>query len=123
MWRGGGPFHPRHRHSGSAGAEGPESCRVASASASAPTGTIAHSARRAVVGRLALVNEILDGLLDTVEGVDPVVRGAIPGSAPIWGAYSRFEFPNWAAKFFADALMMDMVGITIPPIVETRPPA
>lgn len=32
------------------------------------------------------------------------VRGAIPGSVPIWGSYSRFEFPNWAAKFFVDAV-------------------
>jgi len=38
----------------------------------------------------------------------PEVRGAIAGSWPIWGAYSRFEFPNWAAKFFADALMLNM---------------
>ena len=45
---------------------------------------------------------------------DPAVRGAIAGSYPIWGAYSRFEFPNWAAKFFADALMMDMVGVAVP---------
>jgi hypothetical protein len=44
------------------------------------------------------------------------VRGAIPGSAPIWGAYSRFEFPNWAAKFFADALIMDMANVAIPPV-------
>ena len=36
------------------------------------------------------------------------VRGGIAGSWPIWGAYSRFEFPNWAAKFFADALMLNM---------------
>jgi hypothetical protein len=36
------------------------------------------------------------------------VRGGIAGSWPIWGAYSRFEFPNWAAKFFADALMLEM---------------
>ena len=35
------------------------------------------------------------------------VRGGIAGSWPIWGAYSRFEFPNWAAKFFADALMLN----------------
>ncbi|MDP1643969.1 MAG: terpene cyclase/mutase family protein [Thiobacillus sp.] len=47
---------------------------------------------------------------------DPVVRGAIPGSAPIWGAYSRFEFPNWAAKFFADALIMDMANVAVPPV-------
>lgn len=51
-----------------------------------------------------------------LEEADPVVRGGIPGSAPVWGAYSRFEFPNWAAKFFADALMMDMANVTIPPV-------
>lgn len=45
---------------------------------------------------------------------DAAVRGAIAGSRPIWGAYSRFEFPNWAAKFFADALMMEMADIAIP---------
>jgi len=34
------------------------------------------------------------------------VRGAIPGSHPLWGYYLRLAFPNWAAKFFADALML-----------------
>ena len=47
---------------------------------------------------------------------DPEVRGGIAGSAPIWGGYSRFEYPNWAAKFFADALMMDMQDIAVPPV-------
>lgn len=51
-----------------------------------------------------------------LEDDDAVVRGAIPGSAPIWGAYSRFEFPNWAAKFFADALIMDMANVAVPPV-------
>ena len=40
--------------------------------------------------------------------------GSIAGSAPIWGRYSMFEFPNWATKFFADALMMETTGIVIP---------
>lgn len=40
--------------------------------------------------------------------------GAIAGSAPIWGRYSMFEYPNWAAKFFADALMMHCSDIIIP---------
>jgi len=47
---------------------------------------------------------------------DPTVRGGIAGSAPIWGDYSRFEYPNWAAKFFADALMMDLQDIAVPPV-------
>jgi hypothetical protein len=51
-----------------------------------------------------------------LESNDHVVRGAIPGSAPIWGAYSRFEFPNWAAKFFSDALIMDMANVALPPV-------
>jgi len=44
------------------------------------------------------------------------VRGGIAGSSPIWGAYARFEYPNWAAKFFVDALMMDMEGEAITPV-------
>ena len=47
---------------------------------------------------------------------DDAVRGGIAGSTPVWGAYSRFEYPNWAAKFFADALMMDMSNEAIPPV-------
>ena len=34
-------------------------------------------------------------------------RGAISGSYPIWGGYLRYTFPNWAAKFFADALLLE----------------
>jgi hypothetical protein len=40
--------------------------------------------------------------------------GAIAGSLPFWGRYSRFEYPNWAAKFFADALMMEIVDEPVP---------
>jgi len=53
---------------------------------------------------------------------DEVARGAIAGSAPIWGAYSRFEFPNWAAKFFADALLMDHDGSPVPPVLDLSQP-
>ena len=34
------------------------------------------------------------------------VRGAIKGSQPVWGAYSRMTFPNWATKFFLDAMLL-----------------
>ena len=51
-----------------------------------------------------------------LDHADVAVRGGIAGSAPIWGDYSRFEYPNWAAKFFADALMMDMQDISVPPV-------
>jgi hypothetical protein len=36
----------------------------------------------------------------------PDSHGAIPGSFPVWGRYEPFAFPNWAAKFFSDALML-----------------
>lgn len=34
-------------------------------------------------------------------------RGGIKGSHPIDGGYHPWQYPNWAAKFFADALMME----------------
>ena len=55
-----------------------------------------------------------------LDDADDAVKGGIAGSSPIWGDYSRFEYPNWAPKFFADALMMDMKDEAIPP-VATRP--
>lgn len=36
---------------------------------------------------------------------NPNVRGAIAGSHPIYGGYERLKYPNWAAKFFIDAVM------------------
>lgn len=61
-------------------------------------------------------------MLDFVKSVQSLdthladVKGAIPGSWPLWGKYQRFRFPNWAAKFFCDALMekrtvMEKLGI------------
>jgi hypothetical protein len=39
----------------------------------------------------------------------------LPGSSADLGCdYSRFEFPNWAGKFFADALLMDMTDARVP---------
>jgi hypothetical protein len=34
-------------------------------------------------------------------------RGGIKGSHPINGGYHPWQYPNWAAKFFADALMLE----------------
>lgn len=33
------------------------------------------------------------------------IRGGVPGSRPVWGGYLSHAYPNWAAKFLADALM------------------
>lgn len=37
----------------------------------------------------------------------PEERGGIKGSHPIDGGYHPWQYPNWAAKFYADALMME----------------
>ncbi len=39
---------------------------------------------------------------------DPNIRGGIPGSWPIDGKYHPYQYPNWAAKFFADSLMAEL---------------
>jgi uncharacterized protein YyaL (SSP411 family) len=43
-------------------------------------------------------------------GVSPA-NGGVPGSYPIWGEYMRFALPNWAAKFFLDALLLEVCGV------------
>ena len=40
-----------------------------------------------------------------VEPAPVQVRGAIAGSYPITGRYERLKYPNWAVKFFVDALL------------------
>lgn len=37
---------------------------------------------------------------------NPDISGAIKGSDPVWGRYAPFTFPNWAAKFFVDAMLL-----------------
>lgn len=34
------------------------------------------------------------------------LAGPLPGSFPIWGRYAPLQYPNWATKFLADALML-----------------
>lgn len=33
------------------------------------------------------------------------VRGAVPGSYPIYGRYAPLQYPNWATKFLLDSLL------------------
>ncbi|KAF3883696.1 MULTISPECIES: prenyltransferase/squalene oxidase repeat-containing protein [Nostocales] len=41
-----------------------------------------------------------------IQTSNPNIRGGIKGSEPIWGTYTRLSYPNWAAKFFVDALLL-----------------
>lgn len=43
-------------------------------------------------------------------------QGGIKGSHPINGGYHPWQYPNWASKFFADALLMEEA------ITQTRDP-
>lgn len=51
----------------------------------------------------------LNHFLKQHQEMDPIreIHGAISGSYPIWGRYQRFAYPNWAAKFFADSLLLE----------------
>ena len=44
----------------------------------------------------------------SLEGTDVDTLGGIKGSFPLDGGYHPWQYPNWATKFYADALMMDM---------------
>lgn len=47
------------------------------------------------------------------------ITGAIPGSSPLFGRYLTFRYPNWAAKFYMDAIMMRNDRLSI---IRQRPP-
>ena len=60
---------------------------------------------------LRLVNaacKLVDYVCDSQSLKHPIAgfRGGIAGSRPIWGRYLVLRYPNWAAKFFCDALML-----------------
>jgi hypothetical protein len=52
---------------------------------------------------------ILDFVKSTqdLRATHPGVRGGVKGSHPIWAEYGSYEYLNWAAKFFADALILE----------------
>jgi hypothetical protein len=54
------------------------------------------------------------------DGDDLALRDALPGAVPIWAGPAAFSLDTLAAKHFADVLMMDMVGIAIPPEVQEK---
>jgi hypothetical protein len=45
------------------------------------------------------------GSTQLLRTADPWLRGGIAGSYPIYGPYERMKYPNWAAKFFVDAIL------------------
>lgn len=53
------------------------------------------------------MNRFLAGI-QVLDAGDPGISGGIKGSQPIWAEYGPFEYLNWAAKFFADALLLEL---------------
>ncbi len=61
-------------------------------------------------GNLRLVNAALKAidlvkLAQPMRNPDPGLFGGVPGSDPIHGSYIEGAVPNWAAKYFIDALL------------------
>jgi hypothetical protein len=44
--------------------------------------------------------------LQIIDANFPQISGAIPGSFPIMGGYMTAGYPNWATKYFLDALLL-----------------
>jgi hypothetical protein len=64
------------------------------------------SAWTSAAGRANRFNLSVQDLATDDEGA----RGGIPGSHPLKGGYMKHRYPNWAAKFFMDALMLEQEG-------------
>lgn len=63
-----------------------------------------------VYGDIRYVNAALKAIdcvkeAQPMDNPNPGIRGGIPGSDPIWGDYIKTAVPNWAAKFYCDALI------------------
>jgi hypothetical protein len=58
---------------------------------------------------------LLEGLATNHDTTGPHVEsyGAVAGSQPLWGGYGPFNYPNWAAKFFMDALLLFLFGVDV----------
>jgi hypothetical protein len=67
-------------------------------------GELTNEARYAECGRRA--NAFVRRTVN-VDGA-PEVRGGVRGSQPFHGPYGRFQYLNWAAKFLADSLMLEL---------------
>lgn len=53
---------------------------------------------------LSLIRNYMIDIKTKITGV----RGAIQGSFPIYGRYCPYAFPNWGAKFFIDASLLEL---------------
>jgi hypothetical protein len=55
---------------------------------------------------LSRVNHLI-ARTQRLDDPDPGIRGGVKGSHPNTSGYSPFFYPNWAAKFYLDALLLE----------------
>jgi len=59
---------------------------------------------RLLNGALKLIDQVKS--TQNLDSNNPGIKGGIAGSYPLWGEYMGYTYPNWATKFFADAIML-----------------
>jgi hypothetical protein len=52
----------------------------------------------------------------SIRSTNPGIRGGVKGSYPVDGEYGRYKVLNWATKFFADALMSELMDKETAPL-------
>ena len=52
-------------------------------------------------------------IVQDTESVYPETYGGLSGSEPLWGGYGPFNYLNWAAKFFIDALLLGLFNVDV----------
>lgn len=65
------------------------------------------------VGYRRVADRLVNALksLQATDSSDLNINGAIAGSYPLYGGYMRAGYPNWATKYFVDALMLQEAGL------------
>ena len=89
----------------------PWSCVTGNAQMALNWQRIAHACGdgEGLVEQAKAANRFNKGVQD-LQAADPGIRGGIPGSFPFDGGYMTWRFPNWATKFFVDALLLERYG-------------
>lgn len=65
-----------------------------------------HTGETGLADTAARLNRYLEST-QNLRTRNPGIRGGVMGSDPIWGDYQPYGYPNWAAKFVADSLMLE----------------
>lgn len=63
-----------------------------------------------LIGKARLLNQYVRRTVKIIGPSDPTdgITGGIKGAYPTFGYYNRYQFLNWAAKFFVDSSLMEL---------------